>query len=384
MRAPIRGSLALGLQSALKKGPRALRAFLDYTEGTELSVCENLSPVRMIDSIRMLKRKMAEFKVSTNGTLQAAKSFLSASNYFDLSQQTARLIFAPKWMHMEPFALAMIAAWAGWCEQKALPMQVEGLTRSAAYAWRMKLFQYLPSIEYNPPRIEHAEAGRFLPIKNVRNAEDARAVIADISALLHLTDNPEGLAAVQYCISELIRNVLEHSGSPQGAYVCAHNFANANPPRVSIGIADCGGGIASHLGRAYPEALKSDIRAVQLALQPGITGAIAGAYGTPDNAGAGLFITRSIAKGTGGYFLIYSGTACYRLRRATVQAQAELFPDAFEERRHDLWPLDNRWQGTVVAVEIRTDRIPDFDQYFGWIREHISAPDRSRKRIRFT
>jgi hypothetical protein len=35
---------------------------------------------------------MAEFKVSTNATLQAAKSFLSQSDYFDLSPRTARLV----------------------------------------------------------------------------------------------------------------------------------------------------------------------------------------------------------------------------------------------------------------------------------------------------
>ena len=35
---------------------------------------------------------------------------------------------------------------------------------------------------------------------------------------------PDGLAAVQYCVSELIRNVLEHSGSPDGAFVCAHRY----------------------------------------------------------------------------------------------------------------------------------------------------------------
>ena len=327
---------------------------------------------------------MAEFRIPTNATLQAAKSFLSANNYFNLPEPIARLVFHPGWMHMEPFALAMIAAWAGWCEQQGLSIEVENLTKSADYAWRMKLFDYLRGVEYTPRRIEHEEAGRFLPIKNVRNTDEARAVIADISALLHLTDNPEGLAAVQYCISELIRNVLEHSGSPQGAYVCAHNFASANPARVAIGIADCGTGIASHLGNAYPEALESDARALQLALKPGVTGATAGVYGTPDNAGAGLFITRSIAKGTGGYFLIYSGTACYRLRRSGVMAQTVLLQDAFEEKRHDLWSFDNQWRGTVVAVEIRTDRIFDFEGYFGWIRDHIADQDRPHRRIKFT
>ena len=325
---------------------------------------------------------MAEFIVPTNATVNAARSFLSGSSYFDLDSQEANLIFHPKWMHMEPFALSMIAAWAGWCIENSLRINIHNLTQKVDYAWRMSLFENLP-VEYHPSRIEHEEAGRFMPIKHVQTSSEARAVIADISALLHMTDNPEGLAAVQYCISELIRNALEHSSSNLGAYVCAHNFSGGKTPRVAIGIADCGIGIAAHLGRVYPEANESDTRALQLALEPGITGALPGIYGTPDNAGAGLFITRSIAKGTGGYFLIYSGGACYRLRRASVEDQINLFTDAFKDR-HDLWTFGNKWKGTVVAVEIRTDRLVDFDSYFGWIRDQMPARDAIERKIRFT
>lgn len=325
---------------------------------------------------------MAEFIVPTNASVHASKSFLSKSHYFDLTSAKADLIFHPQWMYFEPFALSMIAAWAGWCRENSLEIEIHNLTKKVDYAWRMGLLGYLP-VEYHPSRIEHEEAGRFMPIKNVRNSSDARAVIADISALLHMTDNPEGLAAVQYCISELIRNALEHSSSSQGAYVCAINLAEGNPPRVAIGVADCGVGIAAHLGRVYLEARESDSRALELALEPGITGAIPGLYGTPDNAGAGLFITRSIAKGTGGYFLIYSGKACYRLMRATVSEQINLFADALRDR-HDLWTFANEWKGTVVAVEIRTDNIYDFDAYFGWIRAQMPAPEVTQRRIRFT
>ena len=106
-----------------------------------------------------------------------------------------------------------------------------------------------------------------------------------------------------------------YSGAEDGAYVCAHNFTTTEPNRVSIAVADCGQGIREHLGGVHPEAAGSDRDAVTLALRPGITGARPGMYGTPDNAGAGLFITRSIAKGSGGYFLLV-GKAGYRLMRA--------------------------------------------------------------------
>src|SRR5262249_11471985 len=160
------------------------------------------------------------------------------------------------------------------------------------------LFQHL-GVDYEPGIVEHEEAGRFLPVTQVRNHAQLSAVIGDISALLHLDSEPDGLAAVQYSVSELIRNVLEHSGSPYGAYVCAHRYTKKKPHRVTVAVADCGQGVAQHLGRAHAEALGDDAVALGLAMRPGVTGAIPGVYGTTDNAGAGLFITRSIAKGTG-------------------------------------------------------------------------------------
>jgi len=120
-------------------------------------------------------------------------------------------------------------------------------------------------------------------------------------------------------------------------------------------------------------------------MQPGVTGAIPGIYGTADNAGAGLFITRSIAKGTGGYFLMYSGKAAYRLRRTkSASKQIVLFLDAFDEPKRDLWRFDSAWNGTVVVVEIRTDRIADFQGFFQWIRKQMPSRLHTLRKIRFT
>lgn len=79
----------------------------------------------------------------------------------------------------------------------------------------MKLFEQL-GVSYQPHITEHEEAGRFLPIRNIKARADVGGTIADVSALLHLDRDVEAFAAVQYCMSELLRNVLEHSGSPEG------------------------------------------------------------------------------------------------------------------------------------------------------------------------
>jgi hypothetical protein len=326
---------------------------------------------------------MPHFKIPNSASFHTAKTFFSGSDFFGGAEgDVAVLELHPRWMHVEPLALAMAAAWGKWCQRHHFRIEVENPSNVAAYASRMKLFETL-GLPHRFPMAEHEEAGRFLPLVNVKNREDVRGVIADVSALLHLDHEPETLAAVQYCVSELLRNVLEHSGSPDGAFVCAHNYARSTIRRVTLAVADCGKGIAEHLGAVYPEALESDANALQLALKPGITGARPGPYGTPDNAGAGLFITRSIAKGTGGYFLLFSGRAAYRLLRASVEDQSQLYVDAFEER-HNLWELPHPWHGTVVSVEIRTDRIGDFEGYFGWIREHVPRRLLTGRRIRFT
>lgn len=315
-------------------------------------------------------------------TLQNAGYFLRQNAFF-ATDAMATVRLDPRWAHIEPFGLAMLAAWGRWCRRNGVPIAIENLGPTADYAWRMHLFEHL-GVDYAPARVEREEAGRFLPITQVRNGHDIRSVIAAISALLHLQDNPESLAAVQYSISELLRNVLEHSASEDGAFVCAHNFDPANPSRVTLAVADCGVGIRQHLGRAHPAATTSDGEAIFLALRPGVTGALPGPYGTPDNAGAGLFITRSIAKGSGGYFMLLSGGACYRLRRARGPLEQLDLPLDPTNDRHDLWQLPNSWQGTVVSMEIRSDQIEDFDQYFAWIRKFVPAREEVTRRIRFT
>jgi hypothetical protein len=249
----------------------------------------------------------------------------------------------------------------------------------------MRLFEHLAVAYDARPVTPREESGRFLPVTQVARREDVPAVIGNISALLHLESDPESLSAVQYCVSELLRNVLEHSGSPDGAFVAAHRYTKKGPHRVTIAVADCGRGIADHLGQVHPEALNDERVALSLAMRPGITGAQAGMYGVPDNAGAGLFITRCMAKGTGGYFLLCSGRAAYRLRRSRDDDEMiRLYIDAYDDPRHDDWLAVAPWQGTIVTVEIRTEKIADYDGFFRWIFEQIPRRQSRRRRIKFT
>jgi anti-sigma regulatory factor (Ser/Thr protein kinase) len=326
-----------------------------------------------------------KLSVPNSATIHNARAFLEANDPFQDRAKTALLELHPRWLHVEPMALVMIAAWGAWCQRNGYKIRVKNQGPHAAYMARMKLFEHL-GVPYDArPVTEREEAGRFLPVTQVTQSQQVPGVIGNISALLHLQEDPESLSAVQYCVSELLRNVLEHSGSPDGAFVAAHRYTKKGPHRVTIAVADCGRGIADHLGQVHPEALSDDRVALGLAMRPGITGARAGVYGVPDNAGAGLFITRCMAKGTGGYFLLSSGDAAYRLRRSTRDVEmAKLYIDGYDDPGHDDWTLEAPWRGTIVSVEIRTEKIGDYNGFFRWIFNQIPRREPHRARIKFT
>lgn len=316
--------------------------------------------------------------------LQNIRAFVDNNHPFSDRSRRATIEFHPQWVHLEPVALAMAAAWGNWARREGYTLSAVNLGRKTAYAGRMRLFEHL-GIDFDPGLEEREAAGKFVPLTRVANSREVASVIGDISALLHLQDEPETLSAVQFCVSELLRNVLEHSGSPDGAFVCAHRYTTTEPHRVTIAVADCGQGIPAHLGRVYEEAATDHALALGLAMQLGITGVLAGPYGRPDNAGAGLFITRSIAKGSGGYFFLLSGKAGYRLRRARNDDEmTELYLDPYSDPRHDRYRFRSPWLGTVVSVEIRTEKIGDYDSFLNWIFSKVPRRESKRGRIRFT
>lgn len=324
---------------------------------------------------------MASFFVPNSASIHTSKSFLIKNDFFSNKSPVARLEFHPKWMHIEPIALSMIAAWGAWCNRNRKKIKVYNLKTQPEYAARMHLFDFI-KVNYTARYKEHEESGRFLPLRCIKSRSEIQSVMGDISAMLHLDQDQESLAATQYCLSELLRNVCEHANSEDGAFICAHNFRGKGPHRITMAVADCGIGIRAHLSTNHPDIKNSDRFALQKAMTSGVTGASPGMYGSPENAGAGLFITRSIAKTTGGYFEILSGNAVYRLRRNN-QNQLKLFQDPFLDSA-DIWELPSPWNGTVVTMEIRTDRISNFKELFSRIR--VSMPERThtKKEIRFT
>jgi hypothetical protein len=327
---------------------------------------------------------MPKLLIPNEASIRTIRNLLFANSPFCDTNSPAQLVMHPKWAFMDPIAMAMAAAWGGWCQRKHCSVKAENVGGpSQKYAIRMGLFEHL-NVPHDPLVAEHEEAGRFIPLKQVKTSSDLAAVIGNVSALLHLDKEPHALQAVQYCISELIRNVLEHSGSVEGAYVCAQRYTS-DPPRVSIAVADCGFGISSTLAYSYPQAANDDKVALQLAMQLGITGAVkSGLYASAtDNAGAGLFFTRAIAKATGGYFALLSGNGVFRIRRLRKNEKPLVYHDAFDDRRHNFWTLGWSWPGTVAAAEVLTQNVPNFPKFFQAIVQQLPPKKSVTEKIKF-
>ena len=193
------------------------------------------------------------------------------------------------------------------------------------YLVRMGLFKLL-KIKSEIKIIEHEPSGRFIPLTQIKDTNTLSTSIKDMIPLLHL--KPEQAKPIRYIISELIRNVFEHSESKIGAILCAQYYKKSNT--IRLGIVDRGVGIKKTMSSFYP--VKDDLHAIQLALTPCITGTTRRIGGTEQNMGAGLFFIKSITKVNRDFFMIYSGSGMYKLLKTNVNQGVRLYADPFRDK----------------------------------------------------
>ena len=225
---------------------------------------------------------------------------------------------------------------------------------------------------------EKEPAGRFVPLSEIKTADDQSCFIPEMVPLLHLSE--QNAIVVKYIFSELVRNVLEHSLSPYGAIVAAQYYKKTN--RISIGICDTGIGIWKSMRENWQP--KTDLDAIRLALTPGITGTTRNEGGSIENGGAGLFFTKSMAKITRSYFAIYSGSAEYTLlkHRSDIKGTPTLYADPFRDR-HTATNDAPAFEGTLVAVDISLDETPELTALLNIISQVYDDAIKERKRAKF-
>jgi anti-sigma regulatory factor (Ser/Thr protein kinase) len=292
----------------------------------------------------------------------------------------------PRWVSVHPVAVALTAAAAAQVRQLGGVVTVgraSSKNHSLRYLAAMQLFKALGC---EPPEKvrSHEPAGRFIPITQIRTSAELSNFIVEMVPLLHATKTE--VQPIQYVISELVRNVIEHANSTTGAMICAQYYKARR--RLALGVADMGVGIRESLSTNYTTS--DDLSALKLALQPGVTGTTSGIYGSANNAGAGLFFTKGIACASDNLFTIYSGSGFFKLRRTPLAKRAKgivIHADPDNDYHTEIADLP-AWQGTVVGVDVSIDKGRTFAQFLHAIRtvfgiHRQAAPDPGFKAPRF-
>lgn len=279
-----------------------------------------------------------------------------------------------RWMSVHPVVLAMIAAKGLTLPQGAVKLDSVTAT-SAGYFERMRLFNML-GVESGITISESDPSGRFIPLTQIRTADEQTRFITEMMPLLHLA--PERAEAIRYIVSELVRNVLEHSKSAHGAIVAAQYHKKSNI--IRIGIADTGLGIKHTITKSHNA--WTDMDALKLALTPGITGTTRREGGTTENAGAGLFFIKSIAANNRNFFMLYSGDSLYKLLKRPANSQLRLHANPSLDRHSEKDNLPY-WQGTVVGIDLTLDDTGEFKALLRAISQVYSSAIRERKKQRY-
>lgn len=249
---------------------------------------------------------------------------------------------------------------------------------SGSYIDRMGLFRF--TNQPSPYSIrKKEETGRFIPLTIIKNSTEQSRFITNMIPLLHLSaDNTD---AIKYTVGELIRNVLEHSGSKDGAIVAAQYYKKSNT--IRIGICDGGIGVKKSLQQYWSSHARTDLDAIKWALVPGISGTTSREGGTEDNAGAGLFFIKSIAQVARNYFLIYSGSGIYKLLLHDKRIEnPRLHPNPDDDRHSDRNDAPY-FQGTLVAMDLTLESKSEFTKLLAAIREVYGKAIRDRKKRKY-
>ena len=308
--------------------------------------------------------------LNNQGSLRTFGNFVSTLDFSE--PEKLHISLDEKWVIVHPAHLVLAAALAKKVGKENATISKKAPT-SALYLDRMGLYDFVANDSPFDAYKKNEPAGRFVPISVVKDEASQTKFTSDMIPLLHL--NERNSSVISYVFGELIRNVLEHSYSMDGAFVAAQYYKKSN--KVSIAICDTGIGLWKSLNLWKP---RTDTDALKLALTPGISGTTLKEGGTAENAGAGLFFTKSIAKISRSYFTIYSGRAEYTLLKTrTDQKAPKLVADPFAER-HALVENTQCFDGTLVAVDIALDNTKEFQQLLGEIGDAYESAIEERKK----
>lgn len=199
------------------------------------------------------------------------------------------------------------------------------------YLSRMNFFKYL-KIKI-PEKFRRLGSNTFVEIQNY-NENNQLDVLKSIMTVIKKCSliNDNVFASLDYCLNEILDNVLNHSERNEG-WVVAQYFGKLNSIRLIV--CDTGIGIYHSLKRKYDY---SETQAIQNCILEGVSNG--------DGQGHGLYATSSFVKLNKGWLSLISGN-----KQLDVSENKNIIMDI---------PY---WQGTCVYLRVNTNIDVDYKQF---------------------
>lgn len=182
------------------------------------------------------------------------------------------------------------------------------------------------------------------------HSRDAEALGEELAR--KLTQQSDGMLVktLSYSFCEMIRNVIEHSRSPDFWY-CAQYWPSRG--EAEIALIDSGIGLRTSLSdnphlRPY---LVDDRIVIKYALMPGISGKMypgkrSDPYDAWENSGFGLYMNYRICNEGGSFFIASGNTGLYREKNADNQYYDYVLP------------------GVALRLRMRAETLENYDQKY--------------------
>lgn len=297
----------------------------------------------------------------------------------DADDLSLTVVIPPDVVHVHPVVLCLLASVAARVREAGGFVLVSGEPEEGGYLDQMEL---LPTLLQTEPggRKRPDPTGRYIALFQISDNETLNEFISDFVPLLHAP--AQTALAFSYVLSELIRNVLEHSGSRVGAFVAADLDEDGT---VRLGVVDAGIGVPATIRRSHSAATERD--AVGLAFRPGISGTSASFGGSERNGGAGLFVMKSIALLSRRILMMFTQKTLMRLEPQAADGGLQI-TETLEDDEVTWREFEWSFAGTAVGIDLDISSGRQYEELFADIRRAYNSTVKTRaktqKRARFT
>lgn len=278
---------------------------------------------------------------------------------------------------LQPWCIAVLAALARREDEVNTYPVFSRQAQSSLFAYSLGLGAFSGdgtiSIEEKKRTVKIQRISKYSEIDNLAE-KIASLTLTDVSA--HYIDSVEVKELIKYIITELLRNVIQHSGDKNGGVVIAQRMDQGseyeNNKSVQICVVDRGIGIYDSLKRMHSN-IEDNNAALEHSLWPSFSGTFAeGLTGSEQNAGMGLFFISEIVKRTAGRLLIASGSTSLFLEG-----------DPNGNGNNLIKTYDVGFDGTIVAIDIPKRSCADFEELLKKVQQTAYERSIDRERIHY-